>query len=67
MNDRPRHRDYLGDSIWELRISFGRLQYRILYTVDAGVATLLDGFNKKSQRTPKRRLDLAKSRRRTLR
>ena len=67
IDDRPRHRDYLGDGIWELRISVGRMQYRILYTVSRGVATLLEGFHKKTQQTPKRRLDLAKSRRKALR
>ena len=64
---RPRHRDYLGDGIWELRISVGRMQYRILYTVEQGIATLLEGFHKKTQQTPKRRLDLAKARRKALR
>ena len=67
IDDRPRHRDYLGDGLWELRISLGKLQYRILYTVDRGVATLLEGFQKKTQQTPKRRLDLAKARRKALR
>jgi phage-related protein len=66
IDERPRHRAYIGDGLWELRISFGRMQYRILYTVDAGVATLLDGFQKKTQQPPKRRLDLAKKRRREL-
>ncbi|MGH2614041.1 MAG: type II toxin-antitoxin system RelE/ParE family toxin [Thermomicrobiales bacterium] len=66
IDDRPRHRDYLGDGIWELRVSFGRMQYRILYTVAGGIATLLEGFQKKTQRTPKRRLDPAKARRRAL-
>lgn len=63
----PRHRDYLGDGIWELRVSLGRLQYRILYTVDQGVAILLEGFHKKTRQTPKRRLDVAKARRKALR
>lgn len=66
IDERPRHRAYLGDSVWELRISFGKMQYRILYTVDSGVATLLDGFQKKTQQTPKRRLDLARQWRREL-
>lgn len=67
IDDWPRHRDYLGDGIWELRISVGRMQYRILYTVEQGIATLLEGFHKKTQQTPKRRLDLAKARRKALR
>lgn len=66
IDQRPRHRDYLGDRIWELRISFGKMQYRILYTVDSDVATLLDAFQKKTQKTPKHRLALAKTRRKAL-
>jgi phage-related protein len=66
IDQRPRHRAYLGNDIWEPRISFGKVQYRILSAVRGGVATLLDGFQKKTQTTPKRRLDLAKSRRKAL-
>lgn len=66
IDNRPRHRSYLGDGIWELRVSFGKEQYRILYTVVQGVAVLLEGFRKKTQQTPKRRLNLAMARQREL-
>ncbi len=59
---RPRHRAYLADGIWELRITFQGVEYRILYVVDAGTAVLLHGFIRKTRQTPKRAIDLAKKR-----
>ena len=59
---RPRHRDYLGNGLWELRWSWKRLQYRILYRVSDDVAWLLEAFVKKQQKTPSDRVQLAEKR-----
>lgn len=62
IDQRPRHRAYLGGGISELRVTFQGVEYRLLYTVDGGTAVLLHGFVKKTQQTPKRVLRLAKQR-----
>jgi phage-related protein len=62
IDQRPRHRDHLGDGLWELRISFQGMQYRIIYATDSNVATLLSGFIKKTPQTPQRQLDIARKR-----
>lgn len=59
LESRPRHRDYLGNGLWELRWSWKRLQYRILYRVAHDTAWLLDAFIKKQQKTPSDRIQLA--------
>ncbi len=52
------------DSIWEVRsrISDGKRIARVLFTVESGEMILLHGFIKKSQRTPRRDLRLARRR-----
>ncbi|MBN2073571.1 MAG: type II toxin-antitoxin system RelE/ParE family toxin [Actinobacteria bacterium] len=54
-------RNYKG--LWELRIRSGLAYIRIFYFLDAGdTFVLLHGFKKKTSRTPKRELDIAKER-----
>jgi|SRR5579884_625522 len=62
LDQRPRHRGYVADGIWELRVTFRGVEYRILYVTQEGVSMLLHAFIKKTQETPKRELDLARHR-----
>ena len=62
IRNRPRHVDYLGDGLWELRWSHLNVQYRIIYGEWADELWLLHGFAKKSQKTPAKELKLARSR-----
>src|SRR5579884_2201265 len=55
-------RGYVADGIWELRVTFRGVEYRILYVTQEGVSMLLHAFIKKTQETPKRELDLARHR-----
>ena len=49
--------------LWELRIKQSSNIFRIIYfTYIDDLCVLLHGFQKKSQKTPKKELDLAKSR-----
>ncbi len=67
LGNRPRHRDYLGNGLWELRWSWHRLQYRILYRQDHDTAWLLEAFVKKQPTTPLDRIKLADKRWRDIR
>ncbi len=67
IDQRPRHRDHLGDGLWELRLSINRKQYRFLYATRGSRAYLLVAFVKKTQQTPTRQLELARRRWRELR
>lgn len=55
------HRKKMGSNLFELRVR-GKQEIRIFYTFNKKVIILLFGFIKKSQRTPKRCIDLAKKR-----
>ena len=57
----------LGDGLWEIRSSLtqGRIA-RVIFCVAAERMVLLHAFVKKTQRTPKPDLDLAKTRKRDL-
>jgi phage-related protein len=46
------HADMLSGNIRELRISFGRLEVRILYFIHEKQIVLTHGFLKKTQKTP---------------
>lgn len=59
IDQRPRHRSHIGGNLWELRISFQRVEYRILYAMSGNSAVLLHAFKKKQQTTPKRALETA--------
>lgn len=63
IDQRPRHREYVADGIWELRITFQGNELRILYALEGDCAILLHGFKKKTRRTPDRAIALAKQRR----
>lgn len=49
--------------IWEIRskLSNGNIS-RVFFTINSGVMTLLHGVIKKSQKTPKKDIDLVRSR-----
>ena len=53
------------EGLWEIRsrISDGKRIARVLFIVEAGEVILLHGFIKKSQKTPRRDLRLARKRR----
>ncbi len=54
--------DGFGDGLFEVRTSFDDDIYRILFCLDGSTMVLLHGFKKKSRKTPKRDLDLARKR-----
>ena len=54
------------DDIWEARIQFGGNIFRILGFEDQGkFVVLTNGFAKKTQKTPKREIELAEQRKKT--
>jgi phage-related protein len=53
---------HLGDGLWEVRSRLGDRIARVIFCVEHGTMVLLHGFIKKTQRTPKHELDLAKKR-----
>jgi len=55
----------LGGDLWEVRSNLlrGRIA-RVLFCVEAKQMVLLHGFIKKTQKTPKREIELARKRRR---
>lgn len=59
--------DHLEGDIWEVRIKIDNRIARVLFVIDKQTMILLHGFIKKSQKTPKPELDLAKQRLKTLR
>ena len=52
------------ESLWEIRsrISDGKRIARVMFTIEAGEMVLLHGFIKKSQKTPRKDLRLARKR-----
>jgi len=57
----------MGDGLWEVRTSVDKLEFRTLFCVHREKLVLLHSFVKKTQKTPKADLDLAKNRRKELR
>jgi phage-related protein len=54
---------HLAGKLWELRISAGRLDYRVLYFAHTGRRfVLLHAFRKKSRKTPRREIEMARRR-----
>ena len=52
---------HLEDGIYELRAVYGNNSYRILFIFDAGnVVVLINAFQKKTKKTPRAEIDLAK-------
>lgn len=58
--------DGFGGGLFEVRTDFDGDIYRVLFCLDDVTMVLLHGFKKKSRRTPKPDLDLARKRQRTL-
>ena len=52
----------LGNRLWELKRLYEGVQYRIFFGVWKGVAWLLHSIEKKSTKTPKEDLELARKR-----
>lgn len=52
----------LGDKLWELKRLYEGTQYRLFFYVEKGVVWLLHSIEKKSAKTPKDDLDLARKR-----
>jgi len=61
----PPHAKKISANLFELRVS-GKQKVRIFYTFRRSEAILLHGFIKKSQRIPKRELETAKKKIKTL-
>jgi len=51
-----------GDGLFEVRTVIGGNIYRVLFCLEGSAMVLLHGFQKKSQKTPKADLDLARRR-----
>jgi phage-related protein len=54
--------DGLGDGLYEVRTAVGKNAYRVLFCIVGSTMVLLHGFQKKTQKTPKAALDLARGR-----
>ena len=54
--------DGMGDGLFEVRISLGGNTYRVLFSLDDSAMVLLHGFMKKTMKTPKADLELARTR-----
>lgn len=52
----------LGDKLWELKRLYDGIQYRVFFGVHKGAAWLVHGIEKKSAKTPKDDLELARKR-----
>lgn len=51
----------LGDGLYELRIEYNSNIYRVFFIFDKGnIVILFNGFQKKSQKTPKKEIELAR-------
>jgi phage-related protein len=56
---------HLDGDVWEVRVDGDRVIYRILFAEEGGrgqILLALDGFNKKTQKTPRATIELAKRR-----
>ncbi|MFI5298862.1 MAG: type II toxin-antitoxin system RelE/ParE family toxin [Polyangiales bacterium] len=52
----------LGDGLWEVRSTYEKVEYRTVFYLDGSTMVLVHGFQKRTQRTPTRDLDLARQR-----
>ena len=52
----------LGEKLWELKRLYDGVQYRVFFGVHKGVAWLVHSIEKKSAKTPKDDLELARKR-----
>ncbi len=53
---------HLGDKLWEIKRLYEGIQYRIFFGVWKGAAWLLHSIEKKSVKTPKEEIELARRR-----
>ncbi len=51
--------DMLHDDIRELRLSFGRLEIRLLYFIEGKAIVLTNGFSKKTRQAPASEIERA--------
>ena len=56
----------LDQGLWEIRSRLDKRIARVIFTVQDGMLILLHGFIKKSQKTPREDLDLARDRQASL-
>lgn len=56
-----------GEGLYEARSSHDGTIYRVFFCIEASNMVLLHGFMKKTQATPKREIEIARARQRTLR
>ena len=59
--------DHVDGDIWEVRTKLVTRIVRVLFVVEGATMVLLHGFIKKTQKTPKQDLDLARDRLKKLR
>lgn len=59
------HSKHIGGGLFELRIR-GNQEIRLVYALDNGVAMLLHGFLKKSQKIPQKEIEVARRKLSTL-
>ena len=52
----------LGDKLWELKRLYDGIQYRVFFGVREGAAWLVHSIEKKSAKTPKDDLEVARKR-----
>lgn len=52
----------IGARCYELRLDDGKRAWRIMYRIDEDAIVILEVFEKKTQKTPKRILDVCKDR-----
>jgi phage-related protein len=58
--------DSLGHGLWEVRSRLGDRIARVIFYVEGGEMILLEGFIKKTQKTPQQEIDLALKRKKQL-
>ena len=58
--------DGFGDGLFEVRTNLDGNIYRVLFSLDGDTMVLLHGLTKKTQKTPKPDLDLARKRKKLL-
>jgi phage-related protein len=56
--------DGFGDGLFEVRTNVAGAIFRVLFCLDGSAMILLHGFEKKSQRTPRGELEIARKRQR---
>jgi phage-related protein len=56
----------MGQGLWELKRLYDGVQYRLFFCVDRGCLWLLHAIRKKSAKTPRHDLDLARRRMRSV-